>query len=82
MKQVIINPRLYRRKGKNNMNKWTDEMIIVAMEILSYIASKKESNEKISLRTAYEEKGVSEELQLSKQEIEEISKELLNWCAD
>ena len=64
------------------MSKWTDEMIIVAMEILSYIASKKENNEKISLRTAYEEKGVSEELRLSKQEIEEISKELLNWCAD
>lgn len=51
---------------------YTEEQIVLAMDILTYM-----SEHKVTSKKAYEEIGVSKEMQLSEDELEEIREKYL-----
>lgn len=58
---------------RKKMRRFLEEDIIVATEILAYMAGvEKETGRSISLEQAYIDKGVPRDLRLTKEEIKEI----------
>ena len=61
------------------MRKFVEEDVIVATEIVAYMAGvEKETGRRITLEQAYKDKAVSEDMQLTKEEIEKIISEFLS----
>lgn len=61
------------------MRKWELDQIIMVSEILSYMAGcEKEKGKALTLEEAYEQKGVSKEMRLRKEEVEEIISQYLS----
>lgn len=61
------------------MRSFVEEDIIVAAEIVAYMAGvKKETGKSITLEQAYRDKAVPEDMQLTKEEIEKIISEFLS----